>query len=400
MISARALAAAGCFILLMVAQDVLGQPAHDDLPADVPMNLSAGRGGALIVNLRLNGGEPIEFIVDTGSPITLFEKSLIPKLGRRLGSWELDNFGATQISGLYAAPELWLGNVRLRTGRHVGSFDNRKLANPTDYPTPGILGMDVLSHYCIQLDFSAGKIRFLDGDKVNKRKWGKPYSLFDTGNGCFFVYDNLAGVPPLGSMIDTGFSLDGWLTPPLFAQWTNQVSVIPRGAVHSPKGAFDGNTYTGLMLNQTNSAFIEHSRMGAGINGIGLRFLARHLVTLDFPNETLYLDRTSRGPLSIRHLRAEAIVAGHDALDFMWELQRRDRLPGWWDGENPAEYYEHFTYEYLNCELVTFDRVRKPGDPSVYHYEFMRLVPQAPWTLFKAWRADQNGRTVEEYPSP
>ena len=43
---------------------------------------------------------------------------------------------------------------------------------------------------------------------------------------------------------------------------------------------WDGHTYTNLVI-------------GRGMNLVGLRFLARHLVTFDFPNKILYLNETN-----------------------------------------------------------------------------------------------------------
>ena len=41
----------------------------------------------------------------------------------------------------------------------------------------GILGIDVLEHYCIQLDFAAGKMRFLDDQHADKSAWGKAFPI-------------------------------------------------------------------------------------------------------------------------------------------------------------------------------------------------------------------------------
>jgi len=49
---------------------------------------------------------------------------------------------------------------------------------------------------------------------------------------------------------------------------------------------------------------------------------------------------------------------------------------------------------------AAFDHVLKKGDASIYHYEFTRASRTSPWKLQKAWRADQNDHTVEEYPVP
>ena len=57
------------------------------------MNKDAGRGGHLVVTLRLQSGEELPFLVDTGSPMTVLDKSLEPQLGKCLGTETLWNFG-------------------------------------------------------------------------------------------------------------------------------------------------------------------------------------------------------------------------------------------------------------------------------------------------------------------
>jgi hypothetical protein len=51
-------------------------------------------------------------------------------------------------------------------------------------------------------------------------------------------------------------------------------------------------------------------------------------------------------------------------------------------------------------DSAAFDHLLKKGDSSIYHYEFTRASKTSPWKLQKAWRADQNDQTVEEYPVP
>jgi hypothetical protein len=48
---------------------------------------------------------------------------------------------------------------------------------------------------------------------------------------------------------------------------------------------------------------------------------------------------------------------------------------------------------------VTF-RLGKIGDSFLYHYTFGQPSKDSPWKLQKAWRTDQNGRRLEEYPVP
>ncbi|MBU6400769.1 MAG: hypothetical protein KGS61_10650, partial [Verrucomicrobia bacterium] len=84
-----------------------------DLPPAVHMIRTEGRGEPLFLHLRIAGGEGFPFLLDTGCPLTLFDKSLEPKLGRRLSIGTLSDFGATQSCGFYAAPKLYLGGTRL-----------------------------------------------------------------------------------------------------------------------------------------------------------------------------------------------------------------------------------------------------------------------------------------------
>jgi hypothetical protein len=55
---------------------------------------------------------------------------------------------------------------------------------------------------------------------------------------------------------------------------------------------FDGNTYTNLVYAGNPNL------LWPAENWIGLRFLARHLVTFNFPKRTLYLRQRSVGPLA------------------------------------------------------------------------------------------------------
>src|SRR5262245_3298072 len=78
------------------------QPATE-LPAEVAMNQDAGRGTWLFVTLRLESGEELPAVVDTGSSWTLFDKSLEPKLGKRLGTMTVSNWDKKMDLGRYAA---------------------------------------------------------------------------------------------------------------------------------------------------------------------------------------------------------------------------------------------------------------------------------------------------------
>ncbi len=272
-----------------------------DLPADVMMNKEAGRGGWLLVTVRLESGEELPFLVDTGALITLFDKSLEPKLGQRLGSFKNESVLGKQETGIYAAPKLYLGNTPLMmTGTNIFTCDLKQISSASGHPVMGILGVDVLEHYCIQLDFKAGKMRFLDPNHLNVAELGRAFPLIFSNEGQshrdrvnpFIHHSSLIGGNDTLLLIDTGFSGDSTMKPELFRRQIQQQS----GDTPAEKTAlfrecvWDGRTYTNLKI----EAWLVRSQKP---NLLGLRFLARHLVTLDFPGRTMYLKQTSIGPL-------------------------------------------------------------------------------------------------------
>jgi hypothetical protein len=270
----------GCFMLLCSC--ATEKTVRRQLPADVTLSKNAGRGGLIFVTLRLGIGEELPFVVDTGAARTLLDISFEPKLGNRLGTANIDHSGARYKGGIFTAPKLYLDGVPLVTASNIGTYDfKNQLTSRAGKQVRGILGMDCLKHYCIQLDFEAGKLRFLDPDHLNVEKLGKafPITISSPGGRPFIHHVSLTGGTSTNSLIDTGCNFDGRVEK-------DALQGDDKGWVHLPECAWDGGNYTNLTV-----------QIGEHANLLGLRFLARHLVTLDFPNRTLYLKQTSVGPL-------------------------------------------------------------------------------------------------------
>jgi hypothetical protein len=102
-------------------------------------------------------------------------------------------------------------------------------------------------------------------------------------------------------MIDTGLDADGVLKRKLFKQALRAQHVsAAQGELNGAKGLgalfpeteFRGERYTNLIIG-------DMPRNEPFPNFIGLEFLARHLVTFNFPKRIMYLKRTSVGPLAV-----------------------------------------------------------------------------------------------------
>ncbi len=365
----------GIFLsLLLLCSCATKNLIRQQVIADVSINKDAGRGNLLFVTLRLENGEELPFVVDTGASGTAFDKSLEPKLGKRLGHDVIGVWGVKSEIGIYAAPKLYLGGTPLMTDSNIATYDFKQLSSLAGRPIMGFLGMDCLWHYCVQLDFNACRMRFLDAGHSNKKDWGRAFPLTDHGLGTRpYIQENLFGAKDSGSLIDSGYGNDGWLSPQLFQQWTNHAQPPTNGEARSPNSVLGGETYSDVHLDHPENSG----------NGIGLNFLARHLVTFDFPEQTMYLKRNSVGPLL-----PEDFIA---ALTFLTNC----KLPGLSKVDEGTAARRETMNGSPNSQTIGF---HKNGDSSTYHYTVARNSKNGAWKLQKAWRTDSNGHLMKEYP--
>ena len=395
----------GLFVIMLLLSSCATRP-HSTvgpglaLPAEVTMNKDAGRGALLLVTLRLEDGQRLPFIVDTGSPMTLLERSLEPKLGERLGTETLVNFGRTYEGSCYSAPRLHLGNTPLATDCNVLTSDFvRKLSSGSDRPIMGILGMDCLQHYCIQLDFKAGKIRFLDPDRLARASLGKAFALTLSSEAQSYPrwvrpcirHPGLAGGDDVNLLIDTGHDCDGALGTELFRRMIREDTLHVKADANDPDFAYlatcvwDGDCYTDLTLRSREDL-------------LGLRFLARHLVTLDFPSRMIYLKRISGDPLIDKDMAAAAGRVADSAFKPLRRWMKGGQLPGW--SKRDRGTFKERVHVRWDPETVTFDVLKKGDSSSTYHYELTRASKDEPWRLHRAWRTDRDDHLIQEYPVP
>src|SRR5665213_501858 len=381
--------ALGIFLaFLLLCSLAVADSVEPQLPADVTINEGAGRGNLLFVTLRLESGEALPFFVDTGSTFTSFDKSLEPKLGKQVGGAKLTSWGVTKKSAGYAAPKLYFGNTQLMTGNRVYIGDFKQLSAQTCRPVMGILGMDCLRHYCIQLDFEAEKMRFLDPEHIDVSQLGKAFPL-TFRQGCPFIHvSSLVGEEGTNLLVDAGYRSDGALESGLFQREVQRLQSKGKaingqhaGRMWFSQCAWNGENYTNLLIGDGGTSFSKGQRE----NEIGLRFLARHLVTFDFPKQTMYLKQTGVGPLVDEKMRS--------AEEFLNDLKKKKQLPGWSTNDDGTIYLEPYP------DFEAFDG-RKNGDSSIYHYQVSKTSNDSSWKLQKAWRTDQNDKKIEEFPVP
>src|SRR2546425_3715450 len=76
------------------------------LPTEISLNKGAGRGDNLFVTLRLDTGEELLFLVDTGSPCTVFDRPLSQNWGSGLGRRKARGLGGNGEGGAIKEPKI------------------------------------------------------------------------------------------------------------------------------------------------------------------------------------------------------------------------------------------------------------------------------------------------------
>ncbi|MEI8342494.1 MAG: retropepsin-like aspartic protease, partial [Verrucomicrobiota bacterium] len=218
----------GAILLLLLCSCATQAPVGHGIPSETVFKPVAGHDQRIYLTLHLESGRELLFIVDTGAPVTLLDKSLEPDLGKCTGTYRsnYDALGIVTEVKVFHPPKLFLGGIQLLTGDQVYTDDVQSL--PTGRPVMGILGMDCLRHYCIQLDLPAGKLRFLDPAHSGIGITGEKYPI-SWVNGVPWIHANLFGDSKEAYMVDTGCPDDVDLKAKRFAAEVRRLQSEPGG---------------------------------------------------------------------------------------------------------------------------------------------------------------------------
>jgi len=332
------------------------------------MNKEAGHGGHLNVTITFDGRK-LPFIVDTGAPVTVLDKSLESKLGKNYGTTSVSLAGGMkQKTGIYAPPKLYLGRTPLMSGSVVGTYDFKG-------HLMGILGMDYLQHYCIQLDFQSRKVRFLNASNLKTNELGQRYPLTFKNGYPYIQYAGLFGGNS-NLLIDVGCNIDG-----LTDGGTHQFD-----GVYLPECRWNGHAYTDAIL-----ATVAHG------NALGLRFLGRHLVTFDFPHHQMFLKQVSTSPSDLTSSEDGSESTQKSGIRFLMELMKKGELPGWPEDTKSAVYFQK--PQISDFDAATF-KLWNSANSISYHYAIVRATKASPWKVKRAWSADANDNVTQKFQVP
>ena len=263
--------------------------------------------GGILLPVTFNG-EECTLALDTGASYTVVDDSFKDKLGKmiskpRKASTPYNKDKILMIER-FSFPDAYLGNLKLKTSNSIYVMDLDPL---TGGLCKGVIGMDFLEQYIVQIDFDNGKVIFLKGKKnfdifsflgpkENKHpEWGEPVKIKTRifGNRRT-VKGRVLGNISTDFMIDTGWGFSGVLK-------NNKFDKVKSNLYETD------NETTFVIATENNSSMgniVKTNRFSIGtfnykeimfqkgdISMLGLPFFSHHLVTFDFPNNIMYLKK-------------------------------------------------------------------------------------------------------------
>jgi hypothetical protein len=239
----------------------------------------AADGDALLVPVSF-GRERHKFLLDTGAEATFCDVSLKANLedARKPGGQGLC-LGKLRIGALPSIQAMDLGRFREVSGHEI----------------EGILGMDALRRFVVQVDFDAGKVRFLR--KVMPDSC-VPVQLANKPEQAPCVVAQVAGLAKERFILDSGMVGygTGALKGDLFESLTRDAKLHPLKMSLDESAAGKSAQRNGRVeflsfgeFNHSDLIFAKQSE-----NLLGINYLARYIVTFDFPSQTVYFKKGNR----------------------------------------------------------------------------------------------------------
>ena len=265
-----------------------------------------GDANGILLPLEFDGND-YQFLLDTGTTNTVFDTSFKDKLGKRI-FWPKKGdaaYGKKVKVEMFNAPEAYLGPFNLKKMNYVTVTDLNKIVPDERREFQGIVGMDFMRAYIVRMDFDKNKVSFLKSEKdadwfsflkpkENKYpEWGEPVPLKGKWfSNLKYIEGKLLDKIKAEFLIDSGWHFPGVLKSRLFDKVD---SIIAKTKNQNNTSAVETSNRGKVIITEEfsigtfdyNDMFFQKSNMSI----LGLPFLSRHLVTFDFPNNVMYLEK-------------------------------------------------------------------------------------------------------------
>jgi predicted aspartyl protease len=232
------------------------------------------------------------FLLDTGSSHTVFDTSFKHELGEVKSVKKGLTSGSPILAEFFNAPEAPLGPLNLKESGEIACVDLHMLNLVLGKKVSGMIGMNFLRKYVVQIDFDKGTLSFLQPMEEQHPDWGIELAMKYESLGWPQITGPVLDDIEVDFVIDTGANSTGGLDSNIFEQTLSEnelktceiLFATASGVIR--KREMRIKSLTVGSLNYADLIFGE-----ANMSHLGLSFLSRHIVTFDFPNSRMYLKK-------------------------------------------------------------------------------------------------------------
>ena len=252
----------------------------------------ARKGDLLLLPVTI-GGRDLKFVLDTGAAANALDSSVAEKVGPLKRSAKSNPEG---FPDMFEMPPATIMGAKLPLVGDVACIDLSVIRVASGHDVAGIVGMPFLKQHLIQVDFDLGRVRFLKS--MPDAKAGGMNLTRDEFDRPILDVELIAG-KKLPMIVDTGMAVPGIgeVDRATFRQLLDDGRVQvkgPLGRAVSVSGELTGRKGK---LDRFKIANFEHQDLGireGTLNAVGLNYLSRYLVTFDFPNNRIHLEKGKR----------------------------------------------------------------------------------------------------------
>ncbi len=161
-------------------------------------------GYKVLVPVSVNGHEPENFILDTGTKTSVVDTGTCRQIGlRTIALMPLTTFAGTSTVTISQTESISMGNATV-TGLEVACADLRKIYS-LDSETHGILGQNFLVRFNYLLDYRERRIVLDEAGTLRRNLDGTELPIEVNGYRDYFQYDSgPAAQQPVRFMLDSG----------------------------------------------------------------------------------------------------------------------------------------------------------------------------------------------------
>lgn len=259
------------------------------------------QGGAPLMIPAVISGKTYRLMLDTGAAFSVLHVAHRAALGQAVGKVDTETLAGEVEVDLFRVRNMQIGALTLAKFYDMSCIPLHAFKDAQGKTIDGLLGMDVLRDFVIEIDFDAGKLRFcksaVEAGRAVRLSWDdqRDVAFWDRTPAMLGMLDGAARAENF--LIDTGgigtnagslradvydaLLKSGRLAPASAAP--DEYVVHAGGRIDLKRGRASGLSMGGYHHRQLLFLRVPD------ISSLGLGYFARYRVTFDFPNSIMYL---------------------------------------------------------------------------------------------------------------